>query len=417
MTINRNLNEQTMWMKDILNQREREYLSPLAAFSDSAIRRRYDFRAESGYRQNFSVDADRILHSLAYTRYIDKTQVFALIQNDHLTHRVLHVQLVSRIARTIGRYLGLNEDLIEAASMGHDLGHPPFGHDGERILSQITNENGAGYFHHNLQSIQLLEHIEQKGRGLNLSLQTLDAIICHNGEIHSTYLKPVKDRTFEELDKIIIIMSNSEKLNTISIDGSLEDILNSQLPETMRPTDDLMPMTMEGCVVRASDTIAYIGRDIEDSIRLGLIKRGEIPLDCVDLLGNTNGTIVYNLVTDLITNSLRQPYIAFSSEISYALRTLKSFNYERIYGNPAIKKHLELVKKIYIHHFDSFLSGLESGKNNSFNPCLNFLNGLSEDYRKNHSNVEIVRDFISGMTDSFFISLAPKSLRPSPIIV
>lgn len=390
MTLN-NLNEQTRWMKDTLDQREREYLSPLAAFSSSAIRRREDLAAEKGYRQNFSIDADRILHSLAYTRYIDKTQVFSLIQNDHLTHRVLHVQLVSRVARTIGRYLGLNEDLIEAASMGHDLGHPPFGHDGERILSELTSRNGAGYFHHNLQSIQILEHIEQKGNGLNLSLQTLDAIVCHNGELHSAYLKPEQGRTFEGLDSIISDMSQTEKL-------------------------DIAPMTMEGCVVRVSDTIAYIGRDIEDSIRVGLIKRDDLPLRSVRLLGNTNGTIVYNLVTDLIENSLRQPYIAFSHEISDALKSLKSFNYERIYANPAIKKHLNSVKKIYIHHFESFLNELETGKND-FTPCKKFLNGLSEHYRQNRSNVEIVRDFISGMTDSFFISLSPESLQPSPIIV
>ncbi|MBF0411877.1 MAG: HD domain-containing protein [Desulfamplus sp.] len=414
MTLN-NLNEQARWMKDILNKREREYLSPLAAFSESAIRRKYDSRAEDGYRQNFSIDADRILHSLAYTRYIDKTQVFSLIQNDHLTHRVLHVQLVSRIARTIGRYLGLNEDLIEAASMGHDLGHPPFGHDGERILSELTSQNGIGYFHHNIQSIQILEHIEQKGKGLNLSLQTLDAIVCHNGEIHSTYLKPDRKRIFEEFDNIIFDMSQAEKSSAIPV-NDISSVHSPQLTGNSISTTDLMPMTMEGCVVRASDTIAYIGRDIEDSIRVGLIKRDELPLKCVRLLGNTNGTIVYNLVTDLIANSLRQPYIAFSSEISDALKDLKAFNYERIYGNPAIKKHLDLVQKIYVHHFNSFLNELESSNRDS-TPCQKFLNGLSENYRKSRSNVEIVRDFISGMTDSFFISLAPQPLQPSPILV
>ncbi|MBF0242901.1 MAG: HD domain-containing protein [Desulfamplus sp.] len=377
--------------KKALNLRERELFSPFAVFSQDAIRRKYDLRAQEGYRQNFSLDADRILHSLAYTRYIDKTQVFSLIKNDHLTHRVLHVQLVSRIARTIGRYLGLNEDLIEAASMGHDLGHPPFGHDGERILSELTLKNGAGYFHHNLQSIDILEHIEQKGRGCNLSLQTLDAIVCHNGEVHSTSLEPVKSRTFNELDELI-----------------------AQMRQTKKP--DALPMTIEGCVVRASDTIAYIGRDIEDSIRLGLISRDELPASCVELLGNTNGTIVYNLVTDVITTSLNKPYIAFSDKISDALNSLKSFNYEKIYYNPSIKKHLKSVKQIYIYLFDSFLNDLNRQNRDSI-IYQNFLDGLSEKYINGRSDVEIVRDFIAGMTDSFFVSLAPEHLQPSPIVV
>ncbi|MBF0376300.1 MAG: HD domain-containing protein [Desulfamplus sp.] len=381
--------ENILNQKSSLNQKERLFFSPLATFSDSAIRREYDARAEDGYRQNFSVDADRILHSLAYTRYIDKTQVFSLIKNDHLTHRVLHVQLVSRIARTIGRYLGYNEDLIEAASMGHDLGHPPFGHDGEKILSELTQQNGAGYFHHNVQSVQILDHIEQKGKGYNLTLQTLDAILCHNGELHSTTIEPAKERTFEELNNIIYKMKRAEKY-------------------------DAIPMSMEGCVVRASDTIAYIGRDIEDSIRLGLIKRDELPLECVKLLGNTNGTIVYNLVTDLINNSLSKPYISFSDDISNVLNSLKSFNYERIYGNPAIKKHLNSVRKIYAHLFELFLNDLETENRDSI-IYRNFIHDFAENYKQNHSNVEIVRDFIAGMTDSFFISLAPKSIRPKHV--
>ena len=171
-------------LKGILDLREEKNLCSLACFSSKAIRRHEEKYTANEYRQSFSADSDRILNSLAFTRYIDKTQVFSLINNDHLTHRVIHVQLVSRIARTIGRYIGLNEDLIEAASLGHDIGHTPFGHDGERFLSKLTHEHGAGFFHHNLQSIQFLDRIEKNGTGWNLSLQTMDAIICHNGEVH-----------------------------------------------------------------------------------------------------------------------------------------------------------------------------------------------------------------------------------------
>ena len=150
-------------------------LSPLAAKSSEAVRRNKEQLI--GYRQNFAQDADRILHSRAYARYIDKTQVFCLIRNDHITHRVLHVQLVSRIARTVGRFLHLNEDLIEAISLGHDIGHPPFGHAGEQFLSELCMENGLPGFQHNVQSVRALEKLERKGRGWNLSLQVLDGIL------------------------------------------------------------------------------------------------------------------------------------------------------------------------------------------------------------------------------------------------
>ncbi|MBU1697607.1 MAG: HD domain-containing protein, partial [Proteobacteria bacterium] len=239
-------------LKDLLNQREEKNLCSLACFSHTAQRRHKEKFTENEYRQNFSADSDRILNSLAFTRYIDKTQVFSLINNDHLTHRVIHVQMVSRIGRTIGRYLGLNEDLIEAASLGHDIGHAPFGHDGERFLSKLTHEQGAGFFHHNLQSIQFLDRIEKNGKGLNLSLQTMDAIICHNGEAHTKKLVPQKNRSFTDFDRIMETMKNKKVCNEI-------------------------PMTMEGCVVRMADTISYIGRDLEDAIRLGLVKRQAIP--------------------------------------------------------------------------------------------------------------------------------------------
>ena len=199
--------DKTKELKTLLSQREKDHLSPLACASDTAVRRHKEKYKDNEYRQPFSADSDRILNSLAYTRYIDKTQVFSLIKNDHLTHRVIHVQLVSRVARTIGRYLGLNEDLIEAASLGHDIGHAPFGHDGERFLSRLTRHNNAGFFHHNLQSIQFLDRIERNGKGWNLSLQTMDAIICHNGEVHSRQLAPDKTRTFKDLDTLMDTMT------------------------------------------------------------------------------------------------------------------------------------------------------------------------------------------------------------------
>jgi len=148
-------------MMGILNETESKRFSSRATKSGQGFRRRQEAHLDSDYRQPFSLDVDRILHSRAYARYIDKTQVFYLIQNDHITHRVLHVQLVSKIARTIGRFLRLNEDLIEAIALGHDIGHTPFGHDGERFLSDICLANGIGHFLHNIQSVQFLDRVER----------------------------------------------------------------------------------------------------------------------------------------------------------------------------------------------------------------------------------------------------------------
>jgi dGTPase len=376
-------------LRELLNSREEDNLCSLACFSRTALRRRKEKFAENEYRQPFSSDSDRILNSLAYTRYIDKTQVFSLINNDHLTHRVIHVQLVSRIARTIGRYLGLNEDLIEAASLGHDIGHTPLGHDGERFLSTLTQKHGAGFFHHNLQSIQFLDKIERNGTGWNLSLQTLDAILCHDGEVHSKHLVPENNRSFEDFDGIMKTMTQKKAFN-------------------------LTPMTMEGCVVKIADTISYIGRDLEDAIRLGLVQRDAVPENCRQVLGKTNGSIVFSLVTDLISNSLDQPFIGFTEEISTALKSLKAFNYQHIYKNPVIKKHLATIEDIFCFLYERFLDDLETGNQNSL-IFTSFLNNMLPVYRETHSFPEIVRDYISGMTDSYFIRLAPDHLKPSSV--
>ena len=375
-------------IKLALEQRESENLSPLATLNKNAVRCIDERKIQTGYRQAFSVDVDRILHSSAYARYIDKTQVFYLIKNDHITHRVLHVQLVSKIARTIGRFLGLNEDLIEAISLGHDIGHTPFGHDGERILSDICKKHGIGYFRHNVQSIQFLDKVERNGVGWNLCLQILDGILCHDGEIHNKELKPEREKSFEKLEK--------------EVAAKKED------PDTL-----LIPMTLEGCVVRMTDTISYIGRDIEDAIRLDMIKRSDLPKKSVKYLGDSNGTIVFNLVTDMIENSFKNIYVTFSPEISDALKMLKEFNFKHIYMNPKIKKHLGTIKKLFEMLFEKYLNDLEN-ENHSSVIFTRFLKDMSESYLNNHSKEEMVRDFVSGMTDQYFLRQCPETMRPEP---
>ncbi|MDK9708764.1 MAG: HD domain-containing protein [Desulforhopalus sp.] len=368
-----------------LNLQESRQLSPPATLSSAGIRRSPE--EKTGYRQQFSLDADRILHSRAYARYIDKTQVFSLITNDHITHRVLHVQLVARVARTIGRFLHLNEDLIEAIALGHDIGHPPFGHDGEKFLSDLCIEHDLPPFQHNIQSVRFLDQLERKGQGWNLTLQVLDGILCHDGEQHSRDIRPVPIGSFEEFDR--------------KLEGKIADRALA-----------LMPATLEGCVVRLADTVAYIGRDIEDAIILGLIRREDIPANCRKMLGDTNGTIVYNLVTDLITNSrISTPeasYIGFSEAIADALAELKSFNYKKIYLAPKTKEKSPTIRECYRNLFDYYLSCLEKSPG-TIPDDIDLMSNIEP--RASHvcySSAEKVRDFIAGMTDDFFLRQARK---------
>ncbi len=366
-----------MAIREELDAAEAQRLSPHACLSRQARRRRPDQQAETGHRQNFALDGDRVLHSLAYTRYIDKTQVFSLMDDDHITHRVLHVQLVSKIGRSVGRHLGLNEDLIEAIALAHDIGHPPFGHDGERFLDRKCRQHGLPPFLHNLQSLHFLERVEREGRGLNLSLQVLDGVLCHDGEVHTDGLSPRRERDFAGLDRLV-----EQKLSD--------------------PGLNLVPMTLEGCVVRIVDTVAYIGRDFEDAIRVGLVTRRDLPAEVTEVLGRSNGTMVYRLVSDLIRNSAGRDRVGFSPEVSQALARLKRFNLERIYLNPRIKGQHPKIEKAFSLLFDHYLQDLEAERRTS--PLFrNFLDHMRPQYRTSQPPAAQVRDFIAGMTDQYFL--------------
>ncbi|MEZ0329297.1 MAG: HD domain-containing protein [Dissulfuribacterales bacterium] len=376
-------------IRTALNEREEQLLSSFAARSVQAIREHEDLQAEEDHRQAFALDADRILHSLSYTRYIDKTQVFSLIPNDHITHRVLHVQLVSKIARTIGRVLALNEDLIEAIALGHDLGHPPFGHDGERYLSKLCERHGIGLFSHTWQAVHALRFLEKKGKGCNLTLQTLDGILCHDGELHLEFITSQPGKNFGILE---------------------QEMQQKRHKKGVR----LQPMTLEGCVVRMADVISYIGRDVEDAIRLGLICRDDLPKEVVGVLGNTNGKIVYRLVEDLITQSQDRDEIRFSSRISQALLTLKQFNYKHIYKNKKIKTQAHKIERLYAILFETFLNDIEADNQQSV-IFTEFLYGMNEDYLRRSKPAEIVRDFMAGMTDDYFLRTSRELLIPSEL--
>ena len=350
-------------------------LTKYACFNQDAIRLEVE---EDDIRPEYFHDIDRIIHSLSYTRYLDKTQVFTRSSNDHISKRITHVQLVSKIARTIGRALSLNEDLIEAIALGHDIGHTPLGHQGEAMLDEISRRELGEYFAHNIQSVRHLMVVEKSGKGLNLTIQVLDGIMCHNGEMLSAKYEPVK----KDLDEFLKEYNEAYK----DIKKSLKN----------------RPMTLEGCVVRISDVIGYIGRDIEDAIMLGLIRREDLPVEVIDVLGDNNKDIVNTIILDIIRNSMDKPYIKMSDDVYKALCKLKEFNYKNIYKPSMSKEKCEYFTKCMNKLFDRYLSDIQNKNNNSVIYEI-FLNKQVDKYLDSTSDKRKVIDFIVGMTDEFFL--------------
>ena len=339
-------------------------------------------------RTPYAVDRDRILYSGAYRRYHGKTQVFSFsnLIDEEMTNRSLHTTYVSQISRTISKILGLNLELTEAIALGHDLGHTPFGHDGERALSKICLKFNIGKFHHNIESLHIVDNISRKGNGLNLTFQTRDGIISHDGEVHNTQLIPDRTKKEEDINDYIYRVKN----------GIIAHI---------------MPATLEGCVVRITDTIAYIGQDIEDAIRSNLLKREDIPDDCKKYLGDRNSKIIDSLVKSVIVNSYENDFISFDEETSYYLLKLKKFNYERIYTDVNVKKTNPKIEMCMEILFDKYLNDLIN-KNHNSNIFKQFLNNRSESYINTFSDAEKVRDFIATMTDLYFNNEVKDYLLP-----
>ena len=336
-------------------------------------------KSKDDFRPPFFKDIDKILYSLSYFRYADKTQVYSFDNNDMISKRMTHIQLVSKIARTIGRGLNLNEDLIEAASLGHDLGHVPFGHTGERILNKLSQEYGEGYFNHNVQSVRTLMNIENNGEGNNVSVQVLDAILCHNGEELKQKYEPMTKTPEEFLREYEECYSNKEALK------------------------DITAMTLEGCVVRISDVIAYIGRDVEDAIRLKKIKVSQIPNNVVKKFGISNSEIVNTIVTDILNNSVDKNYILISKDIYDTLCELIDFNYKNIYAKANTKEQIKEIETMFNNLFKLYVSQIKEKKEKE-DIFESFLNGMSDEYLENTTDIRKVIDFIAGMTDGYFIS-------------
>jgi len=337
---------------------------------------------ENDYRSPYRRDADRILQSKAYARYVDKTQVVYLIDNDHISQRGLHVQLVSGLARGIGRALGLHLDLIEAIALGHDVGHPPFGHEGEGYLSHLACQHGLDPFSHPAQSCRLFTDIEP----LNLGLQVYDGILCHDGGMQDTRMEP---RFYKEW------ADHEKDLKMRALD----------------PEVNLIPMTLEGCLVKFCDTVSYVGRDLEDAINMGIIERHHVPLTG---LGQSNSSIQKAFAEDLIRHSKGHNHIAVSEETYQSIRKLRDFNFTHIYKDPRLKVESRKIRRSYRVLFQFLLENLQAKAEDSY-IWGDFLSTKSADYRKDTSAPQMVVDYIAGMTDGFFLRTLQRIFVPSQI--
>lgn len=330
------------------------------------------YKEEDGdSRSPYKRDVDRIVNSKAYARYVDKTQVVYLVMDDHLTTRSLHVQLVSNLARGLAEKLSLNSDLVEAISLGHDVGHPPFGHEGEEYLSQLSQSYGNGHFVHNLHSCRLLFDIEP----LNLGLAVYDGFLCHSGGLIARTLKPSTIKTWDDHFKELEVKRHA-------------------------PGHHIFPMTLEGCLVKLCDKVSYIGKDLEDALRLNLIAKEEIPKTC---LGISNREILHAVAIDIFLHSRDKEEITLSEGVFESLRKLRQFNFERIYGHPKLKVESKRIQRAYAYLFETLLDDNQ------------FLEHKQESYPSKTTPVQMVVDYIAGMTDRYFVRMVENYLIPKRI--
>lgn len=380
--------------QEIAEKQKAGWVSPYACKNSDVIRR-YDRESDQPkiYRQPFSKDADKILNSLFYNRYADKTQVFSFYRNDDLSRRALHVQLVSRIARNIGAVLGLNADLIEAIAIGHDMGHTPFGHAGEHALHRLYHARTGRCFRHNLHSVRVLDSMIP----YNISLQTLDGIVCHNGELPLAEYRPQPLESFAAFDARMEACILDE-------DGDRK----------------LIPGTLEGCLVRICDMLAYLGKDRQDAVRAHLIPaESEFPETAV---GRTNAELINNLEVNLIELSFGMPYLKFDEEHFAALQQLKKDNYERIYFQEAVQKQVRdsvvpMMEQMYERIY-------QDAVNRDKHSCLyrHHIAAVLEKQRwypadKPYTETapdDLTVDFIAAMTDDYFVDYYHELFPDSP---
>ena len=336
-------------------------------------------------------DTTAIIHSYPFRRLKHKTQVFFAPKNDHICTRIEHVMHVSTIAATICRALSLDSDLAWAIGLGHDLGHTPFGHLGERILRSIIQERGLSFpeFHHELYSLRMVDHLANYGRGLNLSYAVRDGIATHCGEKYEQRIVP--DFTLKDL-------------------SSLTNL-------------DRYPATWEGCVVRMADKVAYLGRDVEDALQLKIIRKDQIPKDAVRVLGDSNSEIINTLVNDMILEANREGKIGFSDTVFGAVLTLKAFNYRTIYEGPVLTSYHDYFERILrtlhsylMHIFARYGEDFHAyrGENNRLAIRFgDYLSKMAHFYREVDGDFRYaVIDYIAGMTDDYAMECVQEIMIP-----
>ena len=371
--------------EQIISDRNNHIENPYRALDGDVIRRDMSRDKNCVLRPAYVRDIDKIMHLPLYNRYNDKTQVFSLYHNDDITRRGLHVQLVSRIGRNIGRLLGLNLDLIEAIALGHDIGHTPFGHAGERFLSDLLHGETDRYFNHNVHSTRVLDILYRR----NVSLQVLDGVLCHNGEFEMKEYRPCTLNGFVEYD------------------GRVESCYVSGVGAIKT----LVPMTLEGCVVRISDIIAYVGKDRQDAIITKTIDEN-FKFDGLTAIGDNNAEIINNIVVDIVNNSYGKDYLKLSDDVYSALKKAKSDNYDHIYFSPAVSELYSSIiepmfKDVYYRLLDDVRARNESSViyKHHIDYIARSLKYYGDfDYLSEEPN-QIVADYIASMTDDYFIEL------------
>ena len=338
-------------------------------------------------------DQTAIIHSMPFRRLKHKTQFLFAPENDHICTRIEHVLHVATIAATICRGLSrhgweMDGELAYAGGLGHDLGHAPFGHSGERELNKKMNP-----FRHESHSLRVVDCLTNNGRGLNLTYGVRDAILCHNGEVFEQYLEP---------------------------DGSFID------PAEKAAKGKCAPAAPEGCAVRFADKIAYLGRDIEDALRANLIKASDLPEDISRELGQTNGMIINTLVLDIIDNSIKEGRMGFSDGRFELISKLKKYNYDKIYYHPRLLQYQQYCRKIIDGLFDHFIDGLQqrgrvpedwAGQplscDRAFGKYLESMAGFYDE--ENATYTRIVGDYVAGMTDNYALKCNMQLTQPQPI--
>lgn len=367
---------------------ENHWINPYAFRDCNAVRRNNDFDKASLWRPVFVRDIEKILHLPFYNRYTDKTQVFSFNNNDDITRRALHVQLVSRIARNIGRVLGLNLDLIESIALGHDIGHTPFGHAGERFLDELYHDRTGRYFFHNVHSVRVLDRLFPR----NFTMQTLDGVLCHNGESEHRVYEAKFGKSFEDFD--------AETQSCYAEGKSINE--------------HLQPATLEGCVVRICDIIAYLGKDRQDAVIAGIIDSDQ--KFTTNIIGSNNARIINNLTVDIIENSYGKDKISMSQDAFDDLKTAKDENYAIIYKNKSIADQYDnFLKPMFQDMYEKLLKDVKNNDTNSFifKHHIDYINRQHNYYEETVDYVQeepnqIVVDYIASMTDDYFLQLYKK---------